>query len=59
MKKTYINPDLAVVKLQTTQLIAASLNSMDENGGEVTIGGEELGGEVEGEARGGFFDDEY
>jgi hypothetical protein len=29
MKKTYINPELEVVKLQTTQMLAASLPVVD------------------------------
>ena len=43
MKKTYINPEMAIVRLQTMQMLAASENlggdRGDYNSGTVTTGG--------------------
>lgn len=45
MKKTYINPELEVVKLQTMQMLAASLILDDDPSNYVTDDSEILGRE--------------
>ncbi len=45
MKKTYINPELEVVKLQTMQMMAASLILDDDPSNYVTDDSEILGRE--------------
>ena len=44
MKKTYINPEMEVVKVQTTQMLAASAQEMGlggdyDEGSGITLGG--------------------
>ena len=59
MKKTYINPEMEVVKIASqSQMMAGSLNP---EGGSGTISEENAPADGDGEARGGFFfdDDDY
>lgn len=56
MKKTYFEPKTTIVNVQLTQLMAGSLNSLNETGGEAeVIDGDATG---PGLSRGGFWDDE-
>ena len=56
MKKTYFEPKTTIVNVQLTQLMAGSLNSLNETGGEAEVIERDATGA--GLSRGGFWDDE-
>ena len=60
MKKTYIMPATAVVKIATTQMIAQSLNSLPNAGGKVSLSTEEAenGSATMGRRGSGLWDEE-
>ena len=56
MKKTYFEPKTTIVNVKLTQLMAGSLNSLNETGGEADVIDQDASGP--GLSRGGFWDDE-
>ena len=56
MKKTYFEPKTTIVNVKLTQLMAGSLNSLNDEGGEAKVIDEDATGA--GLSRGGFWDDE-
>ena len=59
MKKIYINPKTEIVEIELQQMIANSLKTMNEEGGDVDLFSTSISSEVEGESRqsNGFWDD--
>lgn len=45
MKKIYLQPETDIVEIELQQMIAGSLNSIDDNGGDVDINEEEPDGD--------------
>lgn len=59
MKKIYVSPEMECVNVQLENVIAASLTSLDKDGGSVDIFDTVLGKEEEAESRrGSIWDDE-
>ena len=60
MKKTYINPELVVVKIATHQMLASSPVAFDDlGGGEIILTDTELGTDPEDEVLGREYDFDF